>query len=215
MRWIDMESWPRQDQYAKFVNFYQPLFGLVANVDITGYHAAVKKRGVPITPAIVYVLARAANDVPEFRYRLRPEGVVEHEVVHPSFTALVDDETFSFCTVEYTADFDLFVVRAAEQIERVKAEPTLHDAPGEDNLLFMSAMPWVSFTGLMHPMPTQSPDSVPRIAWGKFFREGDSLKMPLGVQAHHGLMDGLHVGRYYAAVQEYLDRPAAVMGEGG
>jgi chloramphenicol O-acetyltransferase type A len=31
--------------------------------------------------------------------------------------------------------------------------------------------------------------------------------MPLAVQAHHALMDGLHVGRYYTVVQELLDRP--------
>jgi chloramphenicol O-acetyltransferase type A len=31
--------------------------------------------------------------------------------------------------------------------------------------------------------------------------------MPLSVQGHHGLMDGLHAGRYFARVQELLDRP--------
>jgi chloramphenicol O-acetyltransferase type A len=39
------------------------------------------------------------------------------------------------------------------------------------------------------------------------------LKMPLSVQAHHALMDGLHMGRFYAKVQDYLHQPGFVLGE--
>jgi chloramphenicol O-acetyltransferase type A len=74
-------------------------------------------------------------------------------------------------------------------------------------MLFMTAIPWVSFTSFMHPMHLNPADSVPRFAWGKFFKERRRLKMPLGVQVHHALMDGLHVGRYYAEVERYLDHP--------
>jgi chloramphenicol O-acetyltransferase type A len=31
--------------------------------------------------------------------------------------------------------------------------------------------------------------------------------MPLSVQVHHALMDGIHVGRYYEKFQAYLDHP--------
>jgi chloramphenicol O-acetyltransferase type A len=54
--------------------------------------------------------------------------------------------------------------------------------------------------------------SVPRFAWGKFFKAGESVKMPLGVQGHHAVMDGPHVGRYYWEVQEYFNRPDSVLG---
>jgi chloramphenicol O-acetyltransferase type A len=40
------------------------------------------------------------------------------------------------------------------------------------------------------------------------------LKMPLSVQGHHALMDGIHMGRYYAEVQDSLDNPDSVLGEG-
>jgi chloramphenicol O-acetyltransferase len=48
---------------------------------------------------------------------------------------------------------------------------------------------------------------VPRFAWGKFFREGERLLMPLAGQAHHALMDGVHMGMYYAIIQESLHQP--------
>ncbi len=87
------------------------------------------------------------------------------------------------------------------------------DAVGRDDYLYMTAIPWVSFTSFMHPMHLQPADSVPRFAWGKFFEEGNLLKMPLNVQAHHALMDGVHMGRFYTEVQDYLHHPDLVLGE--
>jgi chloramphenicol O-acetyltransferase type A len=58
----------------------------------------------------------------------------------------------------------------------------------------------------MHPV-----DSVPRIAWGKYFAKDNRLEMPLSAQVHHALMDGIHVGRYFALVQEHLDQPESLL----
>jgi chloramphenicol O-acetyltransferase type A len=35
--------------------------------------------------------------------------------------------------------------------------------------------------------------------------------MPLSVQGHHALMDGLHVGRYYEIAQTYLQNPGSFL----
>ena len=212
MRYLDLDTWPRRKHYELFKGFDHPHFAMVANVDITGLKAAVRQHDVSITFAIVYLIARAANDIPEFRYRLRPDGVVVHEVVHPSFTVMVDEEIFSFCTVRYESDFPSFAVGAAAREAQVKAHPTLENDSEQDDLLFMSAIPWVSFTMFTHPMHLSPADSVPRFAWGRFFEEGGRLMMPLGVQVHHALMDGLHVGRYYSAYESYLARPESWLG---
>jgi chloramphenicol O-acetyltransferase type A len=186
---------------------------MCANVDLTTFYPALKQWGYSITVGIVYVLSRAANAIPEFRYRIRAGGVVEHEIAHPSITLLTDHDLFSFCTMDYSEDFSAFAARAAEKMAYVKAHPTLKDESGQDNLLFMTAIPWVSFTSFSHPMHLHPADSVPRFAWGKFFEDGKRLKMPLDVQGHHALMDGMHMGRFYAEVQDYLDHPCFVPGE--
>jgi chloramphenicol O-acetyltransferase type A len=213
MRYIDMRTWSRREHFSLFNAWDHPHFSMCANVDLTAFYPVVKQRGISFNVATVYVLARAANAVPEFRYRIREGEVVEHEIVHPATTILTDEDLFSFCTIEYSEDFSLFAARAAEQIAYVKEHPTLEDEPGQDDLLFMTAIPWVSFTSFMHPMHLQPADSVPRFAWGKLFEDGKFLKMPLGVQGHHALMDGLHMGRFYAEVQEYLHHPGSVLGE--
>ena len=106
----------------------------------------------------------------------------------------------------YDEDFSVFAEEAARQIELIKERPSIEDEEGRDDLLFLTSLPWVSFTGVIHPM-CLNPDCIPRFAFGKFFPEGERLKMPLNVQAHHALVDGVHMGRYYEIMQAYLDHP--------
>ena len=184
---------------------------MCANVDVTAFHPFVKLHGYSLTVAVAYVIARAANAIPEFRWRIRGDQVVEHDSVHPSFTILVKDDLFSFCTVEYADAFAEFAKRAAERIAYVKAHPALENDPGKDDMLYMSPIPWVSFTSFAHPMQLHPADSVPRFAWGRILEEGGSLKMPLAAQGHHAVMDGIHMGRFYEKAQECLSKPEAML----
>lgn len=213
MRYIDLETWPRREQFQVFRDWGYPHFSICANLDLTTFYPLVKGQGTSFTTAVIYILARAANEIPEFRYRIRGEGVVEHGIVHPSTTILVNEDMFSFCLVNYSEDFSIFAARAAERIDFVRKHPNLEDEPGRDDYLYMTAIPWVSFTSFMHPLDLDHVDSVPRFAWGKLFEDGDNLMMPISVQGHHALMDGFHVGKYYEKVQDYLHDPDFLPGE--
>jgi len=211
MRKIDIQTWPRREHFNLFNTFNHPHFNLCVNVDLSAFQPYVREHGISFTVAILYTIARAANTIPEFRYRLRDGEVVEHETVSPSVTILGDDDLFGFCTVDYDEDFSKFEDKASKLIAAAKEDPSLKDPVGRDDLLFMTSIPWVSFTSFSHPMPLHPTDSIPRFAWGKYFVESESLKMPLSAQGHHALMDGLHMGRFYAKVQEYLHHPSIVL----
>jgi chloramphenicol O-acetyltransferase type A len=212
MREIDPSTWRRRQHFELFNTFNHPHFSLCANLELTAFDAYVRRLGGVFTVALVYAIARVANAVPEFRQRIRAGRVVEHEVVSPSFTLLVDDDLFAFCMLPYTQDYTEFAHRAAPIMDHVRDHPSLEDEPGRDDLLYMTALPWVSFTSFTHPMAFHPSDSIPRFAWGKVFREGDSLKIPLSVQGHHALMDGIHMARFYADLEACLQHPDAALG---
>lgn len=207
MRVIDLRSWPRRKHFEIYNAFDYPHFNLCAPVEIAAFYSFVKQHALSLNTTLVYLFSRVANAIPEFRYRIHERQVVEHEVVHPSTTILTEGDLFSFCTIPYVEDYAMFAAQAAAVIERVKQQPTLEDESGQDDLLYMTGIPWVSFTGMVHPIHMHPVDSVPRISWGKFYAEGSGLKLPLSVQAHHALMDGVHIGRYFTQVQSYLDQP--------
>ena len=212
MRIIDLESWSRRDQFALYRDGHLPLVGVCAEVDVTEARRAAKARGIPITAAITYLVARTANHIPEFRYRIRDDAVVEHDIVHPASTVMAAGDLFTFVYSEYHEEFPVFVDGYEKATARALDAPTFEEPDGEDDLLFMTAIPWVAFTSVTHPILSIPIDSIPRFAWGKFIERGSSVVMPLSVQGHHALIDGIHVGRYFEHIQELLSDPAGYMG---
>lgn len=213
MKTITFQDSHRRKHFDFFRRMDQPHFNIVANVDITTFLATLQTGQLSFTTAMVHILARAANEIPVFRWRIRGDEVVEHASVQPSFTVRTDvSDVFSFCTVDYHPDAAVFMANALATIEKMKTEPDFEDEPGRDDFLFMSAIPWISFTGLTHAMHYSPVDAVPRISWGKYFAQGTQQLMPLAVQAHHALVDGSDMGKYFIRVQALLDEPAALLG---
>jgi chloramphenicol O-acetyltransferase type A len=207
MRTIGLEGWPRKEHYQFFQKFDYPYFSLCVDMDISAFLPQIKESKISFTAAMMYLIARVANNIPEFRQRVREGDPIEYPVVHPSATILSQNNLFTFCTVRYDPDFEQFIRAAEREIALVKEQPGLEEKIQNDSMLFMSSIPWVSFTSFQHPLKLNPADSVPRFAWGKYQREGEAVKMPLSVQGHHALMDGLHAGQFYMGFQELLDQP--------
>ena len=208
MKLIDMENWNRKDHYHYFKQFSYPQFNVCANLDITRFYSYIKENDIPFFISMLFVATKTANSIKEFRYRIREDHVIEHETVNPSFTVMAEGEAFHYCTVKLIDEFVDFKNNASKEIEKAKKSISLEDEPGRDDLIYITSIPWVSFTGITHPIQMNPVDSIPRISWGKFFEENGKMQLPLSVQAHHALVDGVHVGKYFTMIQEVLDRPA-------
>lgn len=207
MKIIDIQTWKRRDHYQLYNRLAFPYLNITANVNITRLQPWAKSNGFSLFSAISYITSRAANQIPELRQRIRGDQVVEHETVRPSFTVLTGDDTFGFATIDYAQDFASFNTRILQGIEETRRNPSIHDEPGRDDMMFLTTVTWVSFTQLTHPVPLNPPDSFPRISWGKFFEQGDQVLMPLSLMANHALVDGLHVGLFFESVQQMMDEP--------
>jgi chloramphenicol O-acetyltransferase type A len=157
---------------------------------------------------MIFFTSKIANNITEFKYRMEGDKVAQYDFIHPSFTFLTQSEVFSFCNVDYTDDFSCFLKRVEEKIELLNGKVDIEDEPNRDDRIFMTSIPWVSFTSVTHPINLSSVDSIPRIAWGKYFEENGKLKLPVSVQVNHSMMDGLHVGRYFSLLQDSLDDPS-------
>ena len=211
MKTIDIDKWPRKDIFGFYGSMDYPQYNICADVDLSRLIPYLNNYRRSLFKTVLYVICRAANQLTEFKLRIRGEQVVEHDRVHPSFTVLTDDNLFGFCEVEYTVDIDMFFERARKGIETAKSNPALTDEPDRDDYLFVSSLPWIRFTSISHPIHMHPTDSVPRISWGKHQMENGKICMPLAVQVHHALVDGYHVGKYFELVQDMLDQPEQLL----
>jgi chloramphenicol O-acetyltransferase type A len=206
LRVIDLDNWERKDHYHFFKGLDYPHFSISATLDITRFYHDIKENNRPFFISVLYAATKTANLIPEFRHRIRGDQVIEHEMVHPSFTVMTSKGVFSFCTVDYLEDYPQFKTVTSSAIEAARTQVNLEDEPGRDDLLYITCIPWVSFTSVTHPIHMNPVDSIPRIAWGKYFEENGKIKMPLSVQGHHALIDGFHAGRYFDEMQRMVDR---------
>jgi len=209
-RIIDMDSWPRREHYEFFKSYPVPFFSMTTSVDVAPLRKMLKTRDVSFTIGLLHVVTRAANDVPQFRQRLREGGPVEHERVHPGITVLCEGDVFRFSILTYYDSLDRFAEEASEAMAAVRhsdallPEPFFEEGRPRDDLLYCTSLPWFSFSGMFHPVGPESMDSAPRIAWGRFEENGGRLVMPLNVQAHHALIDGVHLAKFFKGVEELL-----------
>lgn len=201
---IDLQNWERRTIYGWFKDFDFPYSVIGAELDITTALAVWKQRKISPYLAMIYAATRAANLVPAFRLRIRGEQVIEHECVHADFTVLEANELFNIRTCAYDVDFATFY-RGAEQARRGPAAE-FDDAPeGCDHFVFLSVLPWTRFTHAVQPA-TKKIGSIPRIVWGQFAAEQNKTMMPISVQTHHALVDGVHISRYLQLLQEMLNQ---------
>ena len=208
MRKIIFENPHRQKHFEFFNTMSHPHFNITANVDVTHLFPFLKKNKLPMTSSMVYLISRVANEIPEFRWRIREGKVFEHETVQPSFTVFTEAaDVFSFCTVDYEKEAKNFIRKASEKGKKMRTNPSFEDEFGRDDFLFLSSIPWVSFTSFEHAMRHHPSDSIPRIVWGKVFEMNGKMQMPLSVQVHHAVVDGRHVGKYFQKIEEIAMNP--------
>jgi chloramphenicol O-acetyltransferase type A len=210
--YLDTEAWSRRHLFRLFKDYDDPYFNVCADVDVTPLLAFARERGLSCSVAYHYLSLKTANEVEPFRYRLRGERVLVHGRVHAGAIVLLPDESFTFVYFDFTEDFGAFHAGARALVERARVEPPPLDArAAQDDLIYHSVIPWVSFTSISHARDSRQRSGIPKVAFGKYRDVGGRVLMPVSVEAHHALMDGLHVGRYFERLQSHCSDPRAAL----
>ena len=207
--YLDLDTWHRRSTFEFFRSFDIPSFNLCVRMDVSRLKQAVNDLRVgSLSLAYHFIAIRLANEIVPFRYRLEGARVRVHAEVHGSTTVLRQDESFGFATLEHQRDFAAFSVQGASAI----ANGRLRDAPFAPTeygtaTVHMTTLPWVHFSSYSNARQWGAYDSIPKIAFGRIDADGTRLWMPLSVEVHHALMDGLHVGRFFEGFEAALQSP--------
>ena len=206
---LDLAGWKRRQHFEFFRRYEKPWFNISADVDVS---ALVERCAAPDGPsfflASLWLSLVAANGVEELRYRLRGDEVFVHPVIHGGSTVLMPDETFAFAYFDFDPSFAAFAEAGAAELQRVRSGPGgLRPRPERDDLIHYSVIPWVSFSSFSHARTLESDLSVPKIVFGRHRPVGGRRLLPVSVEVHHALVDGLHVGRFYERFEELAREP--------
>lgn len=202
--YLDMASYKRKSHFDYFRGMAYPYVGLTAQVDITSLLTTVKAKKLPFFLSFCYCVAQAANRVPQLRQRIMDERIAEFSFCKTSHTVSLEDGTYCYCSLDANMPFQAYLPYALAAQEDAKVSKSTEDSAAEqDELLFISSLPWLSYTALVNPVPHPA-DSNPRITWGKFYAQGAQTLIPVSILCNHALVDGLHIAQFYQALDEQI-----------
>jgi len=206
MKYIDQNNWNRKQHFEFFSQFEEPFWGITTSVDITLAAIRAKEKNCSLFIYYLYQAICASNSIENFRYRITPENkVVLYDHIGASATILRSDETFGFTYIPYAKDLHTFMHEAQNEIDRVQSTTDLFPPQNPIDVIHYSAIPWLNFTSLSHARSFKTRDSVPKISFGKITVEDTKKYMALSIHAHHGLVDGIHIGHFVSCFQELLN----------
>lgn len=208
MKILDKETWPRKEIYEFFSRIDYPFYAVTLPLDVTNVRAFARGQGLSFYHLLVWACTKALNRLPAFRLRIRGEELVLLDGADPSFTSMrPGEEVFQIITLPWEADPRTFCAHAGEKAARQTA--LLDQAEETDGLIYFSCTPWFDFTALTNEHNFDKDDSVPRLAWGKYYEEAGRLWVHLSVEVNHRLIDGVHLGQ----LKQALDEEIAALGQ--
>jgi chloramphenicol O-acetyltransferase type A len=210
-RYLDIATWPRRDVFDYFRDFDKPYFNVCTELDVAPLKRFIAAAGAGgLALAYHFIALRLANRIEPFRYRLEAGQVRVHPHVDGSTTVLRADGSFGFADFDDCSNFPAFAAQASAAIEATRSgRAPFEPKPDDSARIHFTTLPWIHFTSFSHARNWGREDSVPKLAFGRIDVDGERAWMPLSVEVHHALMDGLHVGQFVQGFEAALTDPRA------
>lgn len=204
---LDIESWSRKEHFLFFKQFEEPFFGCTVEIDCTKAYEAAKQLETSFFVYYVHKTLIAVNTIEPFRYRIDNDLIYIYDTIDLSATILREDNSFGFSLIKYSPDYAVFATNSYQEIERIKSTSGLltREFPN-DNLIHLSVIPWINFSSLSHARRYTSPDSCPKITFGKMISRKGKKTMSMSIHVHHGLMDAFHLSQFVDCFQELMNK---------
>lgn len=150
---LDRAAWPRSEHFDYYIRTVKCRYDLTAHLTVTALRERGKALGLRFYPLLLYIATRAINANREFRMGFNEHGAPGYwDFINPSYTIFHDDDkTFSDVWSEYDESFPVFYQNVLHDMETYKDIKGVRAKPGRPaNCCPMSALPWLSFTGMAH-----------------------------------------------------------------
>ena len=201
---IDLEKYPRRKHFEYFLTMWYPYVGITSDLDVTELVRFCKAKGYSFYLVFMHIAALAADEICEFRQRIRDRGIVEYDECPTSHIELLDDGTYCYCQLNHHMPLEDYLQQAETARKACREKGNLEEAEGIESMYFISTVPWLHYTALLQPA-AGGEDSNPRFTWGRFQKDHNGREqMPVTVLAHHGLVDGIHIAQFYSNLQKQM-----------
>lgn len=205
MKEINLETWNRREHFKFFSQMVFPFYSLSFTLDVTKFYDYVKERKLSFYYSLIFLSAKVLNQIDAFKYRIREGKIYLIDELIPSFTDLkAGSELFQITNVMLTDTMSSYCEACKKAVTSQKHFFPTIDEEQRDDYIYYSSVPWIPFTSVTHEMDINKDDSIPRITFGKYEKNNKNITLPVSIQCNHRLIDGLHIGQFYRALEAVI-----------
>ena len=190
-----------------FADFLTSRYSMTVKLNALKTYELAKKENIPFFNLTSACILETLNEIPEFKWRIVGDNVVEYEKINAVSPIMQNDYTIREIEMEPASEFgDIF--QWSEYVENKKndiddnqylVEPMKRD---EEPIANLSCIPWIDFDSMTNIIA--SPNQImPVISWGKLVDE----KIPVSLTASHIFIFGWHFKLFYENLERYLNNP--------
>ncbi|KPH63225.1 MULTISPECIES: CatA-like O-acetyltransferase [Pseudoalteromonas] len=200
---IDLTTWPRQQHFSLFKDFTQPYFNVCVQLDMQPLYNYCKAQQISFFQSYIYLTLQACHRYQPMLQRVINDAPWQLNTARASVVELAQDDTFRFSYFTQQDSFFAFQTHATHVSTAAKLQPLFSHAfsqtEGQADLIHISVLPWLDFMSFSHAFTQGTNLGIPKLVFGKLNKL--TGKMPLSIDVHHALMDGLHVAKFINELQ--------------
>ena len=196
----------REEMFHFFQGFDSPLLNITERLTIRNIKPELIEKNVSLFQYFVFCICKTLQEVENFNLRYDGNKIYKIQRLVPSYTVMRSNGIFNFCTFEFENNYKEFLavsLKAKDIAEKSKS--LIKDDLTHKDYVYMTCLPWTDFTSIQHPVGRFNDVTIPSIAFGKISVTNESLTFPISVQAHHGLVDGIHIAQFNTQLQQNLE----------
>lgn len=175
-------DWERREYFRYYMDEVRCTYSLTVQIDITKLRNTLQSNNLKAYPAQIYMLARAVNQLPEFRMGTSEDGKPGYwDTFHPSYTIFnAQIKTFSSIWTPYDAAFEAFYQSCMEDIAQYGLVTSFAPkAAMPPNIFTVSIIPWVDFTAFNLNVYSDDGYLAHIFTMGKYVKKGKKHGCPL------------------------------------
>ena len=203
MREVNPQSTSRAQAFELWMKAPNPMVTFFKTVDVTRLVRMSRKKGYKFNMLLDWCIGKAASTIKEFY--LLPVGDKLMQYDNLAVNTIVNNNTgeVSSCDILYTDDIDQFNRQYLEYTSMVAESRNDRDLSGECMVIGTSAIIDTEIDGAVGM--NSGIFNNPFLIWGRYRKKCLRYKLPISFQFHHTQMDGAHVGKFLANLQEVIN----------
>lgn len=200
---IDPKETSRAQAFELWMKAPNPMVTFFKTVDVTRLVRMSRKKGYKFNMLLDWCIGKAASTIKEFY--LLPVGDKLMQYDNLAVNTIVKNNTgeVSSCDILYTDDIDQFNRQYLEYTSMVAESRNDRDLSGECMVIGTSAIIDTEIDGAVGM--NSGIFNNPFLIWGRYRKKCLRYKLPISIQFHHTQMDGAHVGKFLANLQEVIN----------